>query len=402
MPQSLLKVLKLISLTIGLLASLVWTSPAQSGLWNIKYRDQYLNDLKGCERPSPSWQECNMGTVINVAILDEKGDRRALPALMDTARVSSGEATETLSWYFSELLCKHTQRFLTAVSDRSEPERANLIYRAATGEAKNQGCLSITALRQDLLATTKDQNAALAKLASETLSAVNKWSRPNPNTGDCFVREYEYKSEVKIAAMTPRQLVEEEVQNQMDVTRDMSDKYWVLTHKYLRERAVTVIPILTEYLNAYDPANRAVCDERRYSMASTSLADIDRASVRLRGIAEGRPAIAAMESSIVRMKAAGFEKRGVQSSLPSSLLDLPQLKGSNISDGEIRDTLQAKKNVKMSDAEFERYIDYLVSVDPRYPTWIKLEPGYRPRPLLIDPSRFYQAYLKFKKIRPHR
>jgi hypothetical protein len=392
------KLLMLSALVCGLFAL---TCPAQPGRWNIRFRDKYLNDLKKCQLSTASYDECNLVTIIDVVILDEKGDPRALPALMDTARIGNVTAADGLSWYFNEMLCDYTQRFLSSVLNRAEPERANLIYLAAVGDSKNLGCLSITSLRQNLQAMSKSENTAFANLAADCLEAVNKYSRPNPNTGDCLVKNFQYKTERQIAMLSSRQLVEEEVQNNIRAPDSISKnfKYRQVTHRYLHRKAVAILPVLTEYMNAYDPTKRARCDEERYSVASNDAGDIDRATIRIRGISEGKLAIAAMERAIARMKAAGFEKPGIQSSLNGSVLDLEQLKGANIRDDEIRDTLLAKHHVEMTDAEFERYVDFLISVDPRYPAWSISEAGYSVRPLLKDSSRFYQAYLKFKRAK---
>jgi len=340
-----------------------------------------------------------MGTVINVAILDEKGDARAMPAMMGLAGTTNTDASNALSWYFSEVLCGNPQRFLNAVRGRSDWERANLIYLAAIGDSKNAGCLSITALRQELQTTAKNNDVSLARLASETLLAVNKWSRPNPNTGDCFVKSYRFKSEKEILTMTPRQLVEEDVQSEIHTPEYISKAadYGQLTNKYLRKNALVVLPILTEYINAYDPTKRASCDEVRYSTASHRLWSIDLATLRLRGVYDGKLAINAVKNAIDRMKKAGFEAPGVQSPLSGSLLDLPQLTGTNIRDYQIRDTLRTKNHVEMSDEEFENFVEYLISIDPRYPSWSRLEPGYKVRPLLVDSRRFLQAYRQFKR-----
>jgi len=97
---------------------------------------------------------------------------------------------------------------------------------------------------------------------------------------------------------------------------------------------------------------------------------------------------------------AGFDKtehnRNSYFSLASHYLEMA--KGTNIRDEMIEATLQAKHKIQMTDEELLEFSNYLVSLDPTYPTWSDVgEAG--PPALVKDSKRYYDAYLEFKKLK---
>src|SRR5215218_5160013 len=107
-----------LSIFILLLVPMLAMAPcaAQHGRWSAKDKDRYLEDLKKCERAGPS-EDCHMGTVVDVVISYQKaGDLRALDYLMDAAGNNSDYMSESLGWFFNELLCEKPRTFMTAVA----------------------------------------------------------------------------------------------------------------------------------------------------------------------------------------------------------------------------------------------------------------------------------------------
>jgi len=88
--------------------------------------------------------------------------------------------------------------------------------------------------------------------------------------------------------------------------------------------------------------------------------------------------------------------------------DLPKLRGLNFVDYAIRDTLRVKYRIELSDSELLEFSNYLVEKDPTYPSWSERTmfrdsspPNNAASPALVfiftRPTRYYQAYLAFKK-----
>ena len=372
----------------------VETCLSQPDRWNAKHKDRYLEDLKKCERSGPS-ANCHTGTVINVVISYQKGDLRVIDNLMDAARNNADYMEEGLGWFFNELLCQKPRTFLTAVAERRGKEHGRLLYLAAIGDSQNLGCLQMASLRQTLNGIAKDRTDKLSGLSEQTLAALDRNARSTPKTGDCFAPNFKFKSETEVAAMGPRELVEEEVQRDIHAPDriEASHSYWVLTHKYLRKNAAAVLPILAEYMDAYDPSLTARCDSERFGVASEAAFHIDNGAVRLRGLKEGQTAISALERAVARMRAANTPTRG--SHLELAAHHLKMQKRNSIHDGMMRDTLKARHGIVMSDDEFEKFIEFLVLLDPTYPSWND-SAAYSVPMLLKHSRRYFEAYEQFR------
>lgn len=219
---------------------------------------------------------------------------------------------------------------------------------------------------------------------------------PTPNTNGCVEENYKHKPEAELAAMTPDQLIDEEVKEQVYLLPG-SGEYWSLTHKYLRNAGVTVLPKLTEYIDAYDPKSASKCDETRFHVAFTTADHLDNMVIRLRGTKEGQKAIGALERAMQRMREAGLDnpQLGPLSFFDFSILYLKGLKATNDRDQMIMNTLQSRHKVQMTNDELLEFINFLISFDPTYPTWSEVG-EYGPPQLVKESKRYYEAYLKFK------
>jgi hypothetical protein len=159
--------------------------------------------------------------------------------------------------------------------------------------------------------------------------------------------------------------------------------------------AVSVLPILTEYIDAFDPKRRARCDGVRYSVATEALNYIDNMAIRLRAEEKGRAAIDALQNAVHRIGVASNDTAKSERAVDLELLFINSAKGVNETDREIRDTLKARHNIEISDNELEKFVNFLVSFDPGYPSWSYVA-TYSVPMLLKDSNRYYQAYLRFK------
>jgi hypothetical protein len=212
----------------------------------------------------------------------------------------------------------------------------------------------------------------------------------------CSEKNYRHKSEAELAAMSDSQLVDEDVKEQIYHMPALGDDYGFLIGKQIHQRGIKVLPILTEYIDKYYPQNASKCEEMRFFMAYRSADGFDNSIVRLRGIKEGQLAINALERAVERMRTAGFDEADDRhkSDFDSALLYLQGLKGINGRDEGIRHTLRVRHNVQLSDDELLAFSNYLVSLDPTYPTWSEVDKE-GPTYLMKESKRYYEAYLKF-------
>ena len=225
----------------------------------------------------------------------------------------------------------------------------------------------------------------------------------------CSEENYQPKSEAELAAMTSRQLIEEMVKNSpysFKSYREWSDYEHSIDRKISNAGGVQLLPLLTEYINAFEPPSASACDRARFSYARRKLGDIDGAQFRLRGTTEGQSAIDAFEQAIERMEKIEVNKN----TNDERKLYLDQIKGINRVDDAIHDTFLVKKKIKLSDKELLEFSNFLVERDPTYPTWSVMdserdnsridEEGIAPEVLILEePQRFYEAYQEFKETR---
>lgn len=388
--------MKLFSILISVLVPVLFveTCLGQPDRWNAKQKDRYLEEFKKCAGSAPS-PNCHMGTVIDVVISYQKGDLHVLDTLMDAAGNDADYIAETLGWFFSELLCEKPRTFLAAVAARPEKEHARLLYLAAIGDSQNQGCLAINSLRQTLEKIANGNSNKLSVLAAESLVAVNKYSRSSPKTGDCLVRNYRFKSDVELAKMSPRQLVEEEVQREFRSPSNghKSAQYSYRIRNYLAKNAASILPITVEYMNAWEPRSNSECDETRFYVAMQIADGLDDRTVRLRGIKEGRLAIDALARAVARMHEANTPSRNSPRDMAIHRLEMQQ--GTNISDEFVRSTLKVRHAIVMTDDEYIKFVEFLVSFDPTYPSW-SVSAAYQVPMILKDSRRYFEAYKRFR------
>lgn len=239
---------------------------------------------------------------------------------------------------------------------------------------------------------------------------------PTKVADGCVEANFKPRSEADIAAMTPRQLIDAEVTSELQ--RNSFDSffawadYQTLIGKYIRRSGAEMLPVMTEYMDAYDPIKGSKCERIRFSVAAREANDLDRFRFRLRGSKEGLLTIAALEHAIERMAKAGFDdkKRDYDNNRVFRLhgLFLEEMKGVNEVDHAARDTFWVNRKIKMSDEELLEFSNFLISRDPTYPAWSgtdrikdfsRINEAGSPAQVRVfkNPERFYEAYLEFKK-----
>jgi len=96
-----------------------------------------------------------------------------------------------------------------------------------------------------------------------------------------------------------------------------------------------------------------------------------------------------------------------QNRYQGSLSHLEHLEGLNYYDEAIGNTLRLKYDISLSDKELLGFVNYMISQDPRYPSWSegeeykdltkRNEAGYPIWYFVVKaPEPFYKAYLNYK------
>jgi hypothetical protein len=228
-----------------------------------------------------------------------------------------------------------------------------------------------------------------------------------------------HKSEAEIAKLTPDQRVQEYCDEYYHHAFWDSD-YIDMVKKYILQDGAKSLPAITQIINEFDPTNpkgKSRQKDARAFAAEGLLSQVDGRVIRLRAIPEGRTAIDAMSRSVQRMLAAHFDTADVNKHeysdryrYEASRDETELMRGLNFFDRAIQDTLRIQYKTKLSDPEMLDFVNYLISQEPRYPSWSTLEnykdltdrneAGYPRQYLLLkNMEPFYKAYEKYKRAR---
>jgi hypothetical protein len=216
-------------------------------------------------------------------------------------------------------------------------------------------------------------------------------------SSDCGNRDFKHKSEAEIAAMSPEEKMDQMVLEQMFHLPGFNDDNYELLHLYIINDGIKIVPKAIEYMNEYDP-NAQECKERseaRLLTAAMYIDHVDNAKFRIRTIENGQVAINALEQAIERRRKSRLDADNDSSRERLLSIFLNKLKGESIKDDSIKEGLEKHYNIKMSEAEAMEFTNFLISLDPAYPSWTK---GFGWVAMTKEESDlYYQAYQKFKK-----
>lgn len=192
--------------------------------------------------------------------------------------------------------------------------------------------------------------------------------------------------------MTAGQRLDQMVLEQMFHEPVSADENLGWLHAALVNDGLEVLPKAIKFVEAYDPSDLEcpLRSEARLLTAVIYAHAIDASNIRLRSIERGRTFIHLLERTILR-------RRSLKDDGRNRVLEihLKQMRGISIKDGLIRDSLAKQLRVKMSESEFRKFLEYLITEDPAYPGWSRIV-GWAKMPK-DEVHRYYKAYLKFKK-----
>lgn len=215
---------------------------------------------------------------------------------------------------------------------------------------------------------------------------------PPPKTDNC--KNYRHKSEAEIGSWPLSRQIDELIKEQRCHKIDIHDEYSSLVFKYVRKDGVNALPILGRHMDSYYPKHDDRVEEHTKPFFAVSVIadDLDNRVVRLRGTKEGRLIIEALDRGIERMRKVGFSRDWLENLVQFS----KNQKGTNIIDNYISNSLREYHKIDMTDDEQLQFSNFLVSLDPTYPSWSELgEDG--PPATLKESRRYYEAYLEFQK-----
>ncbi len=149
-------------------------------------------------------------------------------------------------------------------------------------------------------------------------------------------------------------------------------------------------------MNAHDPT-ASECRDRdnaRLLTAGIYVHIIDYAKTRPR-IESGKSTIAALEQTIERRRKLGVarEQHGTRTKLLTHFLN--KIRGLCIKDRLIQRALRERHNIHLSDTEMLEFSNFLISLDPSYPSWTTVIGSAEMTP--EESEKYYQANLKFMK-----
>lgn len=224
-----------------------------------------------------------------------------------------------------------------------------------------------------------------------------------------------HKSETKIARMTPAERVDELIEEHFHHRYDVLDEQGDLIEKHILLDGTKALPRLVERINEYDPLRPNGNKETKYWRFEACwfmLSSMDNMAFRLRAAEKGRYAIDALERSVERMRVAGFDAQdnsynGIFTMVGNTVKNAKGINGKDLS---IQDTFRFLYKIKLSDAELLDFSNYLTEHYPEYPSWSKnqmvmddteISPAGLPvrNAMLINPERYREAYLEFKKTK---
>ena len=225
-------------------------------------------------------------------------------------------------------------------------------------------------------------------------------ARLGKRTLDCRESRYRHKADSELAVMTPFQLVEESVKEQLYHMPSFDTYSGEMLNKHLRlHEPAAVLGVLSSNIRDHDPTGQDRCEKLRFLVSVGEARGLDRGKIRLRSISEGLAVINALEQVLDRMKKAGFDQEGssTRGEFHFHTLQLKGLRSTNERDELIRNTLQKRHNIIMSDTELLEFSEFLISIDPAYPSWSEIDDG---QSLLLNKSeKYWQAYQAFKVTR---
>src|SRR5262245_8842817 len=200
---------------------------------------------------------------------------------------------------------------------------------------------------------------------------------------DCICGQVSrHKSEAQIRQMTPDQRVEEYCDEYYHHEFWDSD-YIDILNKYILQDEIKALAAITQIIDEFDPtdpkANSRERDARAFG-AEDLLSQVDARAVRVRGISEGKTAIAALNRLVKRMLAAHFDTADVNKSEHSDRYryqttreQAAEFAGLNMFDRNMQDTFRIRYGIRLSDKQTLHFVNYLISHDARYPGWSDME-----------------------------
>lgn len=221
----------------------------------------------------------------------------------------------------------------------------------------------------------------------------------SPNTEDsrCVEKNYRHKTAGELERMTPEQLIDEDTKH-WNYHVSLMDKYGMFTiNSYTEKIGVEIIPVLNKLAREFGSRTLSRCQQERFFTAFALAVDVDNQLVRLRTIREGQAAISAAADAIQKMNEAGLadDVTHPYNKYHFGLYMLDSVRGINEYDEQIRGLLDSEFHVQLTDQEFARFVDFLMSTSPTYPSWTPRV--NMSRDLRKNKEKYHDAYLQFEK-----
>ncbi len=227
-------------------------------------------------------------------------------------------------------------------------------------------------------------------------SSVNV--KPDFSLSGCFDANYQHKSADEIGRMKTAEKLDELVREQLYHMPSIDNYGFEVIGRSLRKDGEAVLPELAQYLKAFDNNRASTCGEKRFLVVIITADDLDNHVFRIRGSKIGRLLIEELESQILKLEGTSSND---QEQVPITLVlhannVLNGLKGINIVDRKIQDTLRVRGNITLNDEELSSFVGFLTLKYPSYPSWSEVG-DFGPPPTFKDVQKYTEAFAEFKR-----
>lgn len=220
--------------------------------------------------------------------------------------------------------------------------------------------------------------------------------------GQCGDKDFErrainfkHKTSEEILALSPDERMDQMLLEHLfhKPWTKSNDANYHLLHKLLIEDSLKILPKASEYVTSYNPKN-GFCkefNEAKLHLAAQYVNAVDDRKFRVRATKNGEKFLKELEAAIELKRKENHGEDRI--SLLSSLLE--QMKGGSIRDEILQSTFKEKHSVDISHEELNMLTEFLISVDPAYPSWSEVDSDAPPY-TFKNPKKFFDAYKQFK------
>jgi hypothetical protein len=146
-----------------------------------KHRAELVRKFQACTQASrPPTLDCSGDFIANVTHLYDQGDRSVLTPLLDAGLSSDGALSQSLGWFYSNVLTRNPRTFLAGIRSRPVKQKRQLCWMAGAVDGSGMEPAMLNSVRRSLRVISSRRNDQLSSVARVCWANVN---RANASTG---------------------------------------------------------------------------------------------------------------------------------------------------------------------------------------------------------------------------